>query len=309
MLPMSFSDAETSLAPQRASGQGGERIGRGLICSALLHGLAALLIAFALSGAPQAPPDVALVVPVDLVRLGERSAAPPRQQPAALPQQEAPEISSLKPANPVPEPQMPPPPPEPRAPQPKAPEADPLAALTLRARTELPKQQPAQRSHAVAAVRPARKPPPVDDLAARLESLARLRQPQAQVPPSPRQQDDLGLSNVTASNSSTPLGRQATYGVKDFIRAQIERHWYFDRASPGADDLLISIHLVLNGDGSVGSVSIVDDGSYSSNVSYRSVAISLRNAAWMSSPLKFPADRYDDVKDMILEFSPKDVSR
>jgi hypothetical protein len=54
-------------------------------------------------------------------------------------------------------------------------------------------------------------------------------------------------------------------------------------------------------------VSIVDDGSSSSNATYRSVAISLRNAAWMSSPLRFPAERYDEVKDMTLKFSPKDV--
>jgi outer membrane biosynthesis protein TonB len=302
MLPIQSISAEISVERRPTSRKDAEGIGPGLICSLALHVLVALLIVFGLPRwAP--PPQVEAVIPVDLVRLGERTASPSRQEKAALPQEKAPENSKLKPANPVPLAQAPPP--TRRA---KAPESDPLAALALRANVDLPKPQEGQSLRPLAAAKPPKKPaPPLDDLDTRLKSLAKLRQQQAAVPPSPRQQDGLGSSNVAASSNKAAFGRQATYGVKDFIRAQIERHWYFDRSTPGAADMTISIHLQLTADGRVAGATIVDDGTYDTNAAYRSIAISLRDAVLLSQPLTLPPGRYDDVKDITLDFTPREV--
>ena len=116
-------------------------------------------------------------------------------------------------------------------------------------------------------------------------------------------------SDLTASNDNAALGQQGARGVKDFIRAQIERHWEFDVRDLGAADLVISIHLELNADGSVGKADIVDDARYSSNPHYRSVAISARNAVLLSSPLHLPPGTYDALKDITLNFNPREALR
>jgi hypothetical protein len=42
---------------------------------------------------------------------------------------------------------------------------------------------------------------------------------------------------------------------------------------------------------------------------YRFIAISARNAALLSSPLKLPPGDYDPVMDMVLNFKPREVLR
>jgi outer membrane biosynthesis protein TonB len=290
-----------------------DRIGVGAICSALLHVTAAVLIVLVLPSLMQAPPELAQVMPVDLVRLGEKTASPPSPEKAAVPQEKASETATLEPADPVPAPQIPPPAPEPVPPQPRdAPKSDPLGAITPavtpQKKPELPRIKEGPKSHPVAAVKPPQPAPPVDDLETKLKSLALQQQQQAQRPANPRQQDDQGASNVTASNDSA-LGRQATYSVKDFIRAQIERHWIFDAGLLGPGDIEVSIHLVLNRDGSVSRSEIVDEQRHSADASYLALARSARNAAWLSSPLNLPPGRYDEVRDIILTFNPRNALR
>ena len=97
--------------------------------------------------------------------------------------------------------------------------------------------------------------------------------------------------------------------MKDFIREQIERHWEFDVRDLGAADLVISIHLELNTDGSVRTADIIDNPRYSADLHYRSVAISARNAALASSPLHLPPGTFSIVKDITLNLNPRDTLR
>src|ERR1700726_66805 len=71
MFLSSCGDAEIRVERQQAAATRRERVGVGLICSVLLHVAAALLIVLGLPRLMQAPPELAQVVPVDLVRLGE----------------------------------------------------------------------------------------------------------------------------------------------------------------------------------------------------------------------------------------------
>ncbi len=104
-------------------------------------------------------------------------------------------------------------------------------------------------------------------------------------------------------------GGVGVLNVKDLIRAQVERRWELDVRTLGAAEVLVSIHLLLNPDGSVRSADIVDDPRFSSHPSYRAVALSARNAVLLSSPLQLPAGAYDAFKDVTVTFDPKDTSR
>ena len=93
--------------------------------------------------------------------------------------------------------------------------------------------------------------------------------------------------------------------MKDFIRAQIERHWYLDKSALRAGSSPVAIHMLLNRDGRVDKAEIVDDPRFAADPAFYALALSARNAVLLSSPLTLPPGRYDAVKDMILDFDPR----
>jgi outer membrane biosynthesis protein TonB len=295
---LAVTDRDLELRPIRARR---ERIGPGLLGSLALHGVAVLLILFLLPSWLATPPEPEQIVPIDLVTLGARTAAPPADQKAVLPQEQAKETAETDVAEPVPAPQMPPPP---QAVAPKARTSTapaPVATVNPEDPARLPKPGPA------AAAKPRRSPSPADELAAKLQSLARLKQPAPPVAPNPRQQDGAGISNVTASSADAAPGSQASYSVRDFLRAQVERHWYWDRRRLGAGDWAVSIHVVLNPDGSVAKAEIVDDPRHGGDPDYHDLALSARNAVLLSSPLNLP--RGVSIPDITLTLDPRAVSQ
>src|SRR5258708_20463954 len=78
MLPSSCRDARIRVEPQPAEPERSERIGPGMVCSLVLHGLAALLIILLLPSVLRAP-DSDQVMLVGLVELGAGSGGLPRQ--------------------------------------------------------------------------------------------------------------------------------------------------------------------------------------------------------------------------------------
>jgi outer membrane biosynthesis protein TonB len=293
---------ETDLAA-RLERKPREKLGRGFVGSLALHAVLALLILFLLPSLLSTPPEPEQVVPIDLVRLGDRTAAPPSPERAALPQEQARQTAERDVADPVPAPQTPPPP---QALAPKAPVSAapaPLPAVNPESRTKLPKPG------APTAAKPRKEPAPADELSAKLQSLARLRQPAPPIPPNPRPQEGAGLSNTTASSANAAPGAEATYSVKDFLRAQVERHWFWDRHRIGAGDWAVSIHLLLNRDGSVAKAEIVEDPRHGADPAFHDLALSARNAVLLSSPLNLPPGRYEAVRDITLTLDPRTASQ
>jgi outer membrane biosynthesis protein TonB len=287
MLAISSGDMEFRAGLNATRGARADRFSRGLIGSLALHVLVALLILFGLPSLLQTPPEAIQVVPIDLVQLGAKTASPPAEEKATLPQEQASMTSTEQPIDPVPVPQAPPPS-----------QAKPLK-LADRPKPEAPAAPKAQKQPS----------PPLDDLSARLQSLARLRQPPAPQPPNPRTQEGPGISSATASSDAAALGPQASYSVKDFIRAQVERHWYLDKVALRAGATAVAIHMLVNRDGSVSKAEIVDDPRFGTDAALYALALSARNAVLLSSPLTLPPGRYDDVKDMILDFDPRKALR
>jgi outer membrane biosynthesis protein TonB len=132
-------------------------------------------------------------------------------------------------------------------------------------------------------------------------------QPDPHRPPSPQPQDGTGISNTT-TGANGAVARTAAYGVKDYVRAQIERRWYPQGSALLRNDWVVQLHLQLNEDGSVGQAEIVDGGKMG-DLAYRDFAFSVRNAALLSAPFTLPTGLDDAARDMTLDFNPRRVQQ
>jgi hypothetical protein len=240
-----------------------ERSGRGLnpglIGSLALHLLALLVILFLLRSAPETRNSGPPIIPIDLVRLGEKTASP----------------------------------------------VEPLKALVPQAASPLTRKQDAA-SPTPDSIAPSKtKPAPLDDLQTKLRALARLRQPQSL----PQIENDTGISNMTATSDGAASGFEATYSVRDLIRAQVERRWTLDLGKLGTRNFSIPIHIAFKRDGTVLEAEIVDKERSKTDAAYREVAMSARNAVLLSSPLTLPDGRYSEVMNMTLDLNPRDTLR
>jgi len=301
-------DQRIDVRPLAPASSGTRPDGRAIVGSTVIHILLILLVvAVTLTGSRQAPPTER-IVPVDLVRLGDKTTSAASPVVAALPQQKAPEVAPPKPALAVPVPETPPPPTVQR----RTAESSPPQVLrsSMPQASRIPKSLTNAPSDKTTAARvPSRKPSPADELSARLESLARLRQPEAPVPDDPRQQDGVGASNTTAAKAGTARGLDAAQALKDFIRAQVERRWNVDRSEIKSENWAVSIHILIDPNGQVTQVQIIDDPRFSRDPAYEDFARSARNAVLLSSPLLIPPGLYNVAKDIVIDFDSKLVSR
>jgi hypothetical protein len=283
-----------------------DRMKRGLIGSSMMHVLGLLILVFGLPWLAQAPPEVAPLVPVNLVQLGDKTAAPPAPVIAPVPQAMATEVAQSSPAEAVPVAQTPPPLAALRkADERSAPEI--LAAMKSPRKEEISKPVKGPKPDLSPAAKLQRQPMPDDDLSAQLKRLAQLRQPAPPMPSNPRQQEGAGFSNLTATSADAAASPDATYSVKDFIRAQVERRWNVDGKALTGGDWVVDIHIVLNPDGKVMLAEIVDSPRYHADSAYRDFAFSARNAVLLSSPLILPPEEYDIAKDIVVDFNSKQV--
>ena len=137
-------------------------------------------------------------------------------------------------------------------------------------------------------------PAPQDALQNQLDSLAKLRVE--------------NNSGAGASGSSGPAGA-AGYRVEDLIRAQVQRRWSLRLDELGERELVVTIHIVLEPDGTVAKAEVVDTPRTRGDDAYRSIAISARNAVLLSSPLTLPSGMTEEMRDMTISFNTRDSLR
>jgi outer membrane biosynthesis protein TonB len=130
-------------------------------------------------------------------------------------------------------------------------------------------------------------------------------QPDPHRRPAPEPQEGEGISNTTTGADGAVTGK-AAYGVKDYVRAQIERRWYPQGSALLRNDWVVQLHLQLNQDGSIGKAEIIDGGKMG-DAAYRDFAYSVRNAALLSAPFTLPPGLEDRTRDLTLEFNPRRV--
>jgi hypothetical protein len=120
---------------------------------------------------------------------------------------------------------------------------------------------------------------------------------------SPSRDEGSGGAGIASGNGNA-AGGAGRLGLKDFIRAQIERRWQFDGA--GDREIVVTIRLRLSPDGVVQSAQIVDD--RTTDPGFHAAAIGARNAALLSSPLQLPPGLFV-AGDITVDLNTKDALR
>lgn len=260
----------------------------GLGCSALLHVLVVLLFTFGLTRPLQAPPPADVPVSVELVQLDQKGTSPQPRKEGSGRQQETPVSDAA---------------------QPRPGTGTPLQAIKpepQKRETDLSKNE-LPRHHQPAEGKTPRKRPPLHDEIDALFRVVENAHRQTVAPPTQSRTGGPALAKPDGAEPKPGHGLDGSSGVKDFIRAQIERHWQFELSNLGATGPMISLHLKLSADGRVLEAEVADDPRYSADVRYRAIATSARNAALLSSPLHLPPGTYDAVKDITVKLDPREV--
>ena len=141
-----------------------------------------------------------------------------------------------------------------------------------------------------------------DQLEAKLQSLAKLRQPdgdQATIQPGPP-------AWATLMSDDAAQGRLAA--LRDFVRDQVERHWSLDLTSLGDHEFSIPIPIQITNSGTIIKAEIIDTARASDPV-YQEIASSARNAVLSASPLSLPAGHYQAVTELVLYLNPRATLR
>jgi outer membrane biosynthesis protein TonB len=285
---------------------------RSLAWSAALHLLALVL---AVLGLPRLwdtkkPVDTPMVV--EVVKIDDQTTSKDMPKPAA-------KEKPLKQTPPPPKAQprtadIPPPPEPPKVTERPAPDAEKVPVLKKAVPKKTPKKEKKpetatpQPPKAIAQARPKRRPPqPKDDF---LQSVLRdvapeergekAKEKEKEQPPAPAEK---------VVQNRAPLDAVATMSEIDAIRHQIEKCWIIPAGARDADKLVVSIRIWVNPDGTVRDARILDQGRMADPF-FRSAAESARRAVLNErcSPLPIPPKKYDQFKEMVLDFNPREAT-
>ncbi len=293
---------------------------RGTIYSAILHIGVACLLSFGLPVFMDKEVLDSQPMIVEMVQIADKTNPPPSVEP----RQEAPKPTPPKPpeekpqppqAKPAPEPPSPPPePPKPQVaevppePLPKPPEAKPEPKPEPKKPDPPPppKETATPPPKQVANIVPPKKPPPkpkrddfinsiLKDVAPKQQSAEKADKPTPQKTPAP-------------SPSPPSLDQQVSMSEIDAVRQQISQCWNLPAGARDAQDLVVTIRATVAPDGTVTSA-VIEDRSRMSDPFYRAAAESAQRAMLnpRCQPLKLPAQKYEQWKNLRLNFNPKDM--
>jgi outer membrane biosynthesis protein TonB len=305
---------------------------RGVVLSAALH---VVIVGVLILGLPRLfapPPAQEVPVAVQLVTIApETRATHPNPNP---PRPEAkPEVPEVEP--PVAKPQPKPEPPKPAPMPPSAPaiaaaEPQPLPEAKpspVAAKPPEPKPEPPRPVEKLDVPKPREKPEPPPQIArneakpdekkpeekkydpAQFAALLKNLAPQHSPPvPDAPPQNPRTTAARPSSQPKAPLGSQLTASELDLVRHQIERCWNVPAGARDAKDLVIEIRVAVDPDGTVRQATIVDQHRMGDPF-YRAAAESARRAFFnpLCRPLHLPAEKYPVWKDLVVDFSPKDL--
>ncbi|MBN8827161.1 MAG: TonB C-terminal domain-containing protein [Sphingobacteriia bacterium] len=116
------------------------------------------------------------------------------------------------------------------------------------------------------------------------------------------------LNDKSDSSEFDPT-KALSLSEKDAIKSQIEKHWNVPAGAKDAKDMLIILNILLESNGSVIDVKIVDQYKYNSGTPmYKAAVDSAVRAVYKASPLKnLPVDKYSNWKEIELTFNPSQM--
>jgi outer membrane biosynthesis protein TonB len=308
---------------------------RGIAFSAVLHIVLGSLMITGLPKLFDPPPVEEMPVAVELVTIAPETRAtrpnPNMPRPDAKP--EPAEVATpVEKPEPKPEPPKPAPVPPPAAAVSPTPEPQPPAeakpAPPVPQTLPEPKPEPPKATEKVEPPKPKEKPEPPRQMAkndakpedkkpeekkydpSQFAALLKNLAPQHSAPSPDAPQQKPQVSSARASSQpKAPLGSQLTASELDLIRHQIARCWNVPAGARDAKDLVVEIKVVVDHDGTVQQATIVDQGRMGRDASFRAAAESARRAFFnpQCRPLHLPSEKYAIWKDLVVDFSPKDI--
>jgi len=148
-------------------------------------------------------------------------------------------------------------------------------------------------------------PKPVvhDDFLNRLNALSRLRAPETDT----QALRGEGESRAESTSNDAEPGNDASYSLRDYIRAQVMRRWNLDLGAPGGRAIIVALHVVMKANGTITAADILDRHRYATDAAYRQIAMSARNAVLLSSPILLPPGNYPALSEMTIHLDPRDA--
>jgi outer membrane biosynthesis protein TonB len=234
--------------------------------------------------------------------------APPKPkvvQPPAEPPQQTASVAAPK-AEPAPKPISAEPAPKPKVQEP-APEPAPAS----------PDQQPS-----LDAAKPKRKPEPDKAPPSSFESVLKTVEALKQQSPSkdtvekPKDDEPGDPSEQAASDAVSPSRSrdyQASEPVSmseiDRVRRQIERCWNLPAGARGAENMVVSVRVEMNIDGTPGAAAVIEQERMGGDPPFRAAAESALRAVLnpRCHPFGLPREKYESWKTMTLVFDPKEM--
>ncbi|HSW44962.1 MAG TPA: TonB C-terminal domain-containing protein, partial [Phycisphaerae bacterium] len=112
---------------------------------------------------------------------------------------------------------------------------------------------------------------------------------------------------VRGSDSHNP-NQPISMTEMDAIRAHVEKQWNIPAGAKDAANLVVQIRITVLPDGTVTGAEIVNAPLVMDSF-YQAAADSARRAVRLASPLPIPRDKYDQFRDFVMRFNPKDMVR
>lgn len=290
---------------------------KGVIWSAALHVLVLVLVAVGLPRLWDTDRLVDTPMVVEVVNIDEVTTAKEPPKPAA---KEEPKKKAPPPPEPPkakPETAQPPPAPPKIAerPEPKAeavpekpkPEPKPEPKKAPEKKKEEKKEvKPPAPPRAVAEARPKRKPlAPKEDF---LDSVLRDVSPEKRSPSPSKEPEKPTESQSAKQQREAQLDAVVTTSEIDAIRHAIEQCWAIPAGARDVENLIVSIRVWVNPDGMVRNARIDRDlARLGSDPFFRAAAESAMRAVLNQrcQPLPIPPNKYDQFKELVLDFNPK----
>ena len=115
------------------------------------------------------------------------------------------------------------------------------------------------------------------------------------------------MSPKIVSRTAQPLdGQPLTLSEVDALRAQVERCWIVQAGARYAEDLVVTIRVYLNPDGSLRrEPQIVDEDRLAVDPFFRAAAESAVRAVLKCEPFKMPVAKYHRWREIELKFDPR----
>lgn len=278
---------------------------RGALFSSVFH---STILAVLIFGLPAfVDPPTTTVVPIQIVTPEELEELKPKPEPEPKPETTAEEVAP-KPEPPVeqaklePEPEPPKPEPEPEPePEPPKPEAKPEPEPPPPEAVPEPEPEKAMRTPPKPRKRPEiKKAPKPDQLASILRNVEQYKRQ-----PEPPQQER------PKAETPRPVSRQASALEQNemvrTIQKKVSSCWRLDPGAEKARDMVVEIRVVLNQNGGVQRVDILDVARMSRDGYFRSAAENARRAIFECSPFRLPPKKYQVWRELKLRFNPREM--